>query len=97
MDDPYQVLGVKGSSDAAEIRRRYLILVRQHSPERDPQRFAAIRAAYDALRDPVQRLKKELFRVASRDSLDDAIAEVHQQLSKTRLPVDVLLSLADQS
>ena len=97
MDDPYQVLGLNRSCEAPEIRRRYLTLVRQHSPERDPERFAAIRSAYDELRDPVERLKKDLFPIATRDSLDDAIAEVRQQLRDTRLPVDVLLSLADRT
>ncbi|MFV2067708.1 MAG: DnaJ domain-containing protein, partial [Pirellulales bacterium] len=75
MDDPYQVLGLDRSCEAAEIRSRYLTLVRQHPPERDPERFAAIRSAYDELRDPIERLKKDLFRIATRDSLDDAIAE----------------------
>ncbi|MFV2069314.1 MAG: J domain-containing protein, partial [Pirellulales bacterium] len=97
MDDPYQVLGLNRSCEASEIRRRYLTLVRQHPPERDPEQFAAIRSAYDELRDPVERLNKDLFRIATRDSLDDAIAEVRQQLRDTRLPVDVLLSLADRT
>ena len=97
MDDPYQVLGLNRSCEAAEIRRRYLTLVRQHPPERDPERFAAIRSAYDELRDPVERLKKDLFRIATRDSLGDAIAEVRQQLKDTRLPVGVLLALADRT
>ena len=45
MADPYETLGVTRSSSDAEIRRRYLELVRQFPPERDAERFAAIRSA----------------------------------------------------
>ena len=56
MSDPYEVLGLPRQADEAEIRRRYLELVRQFSPDRAPTEFAAIRAAYDAVRDPALRL-----------------------------------------
>ena len=42
MSDPYEVLGLPRFADEAEIRRRYLELVRQFSPDRDPSRFAEI-------------------------------------------------------
>ena len=35
---------------------RYLELVRQFPPDQAPERFAAVHAAYDALRDPARRL-----------------------------------------
>ena len=63
MSDPYEVLGLADDADEAEIRRRYLELVRQSPPDREPERFAAVRAAYDEVRDPVRRLEAQLFRV----------------------------------
>ena len=55
MIDPYEQLGLPPSADETEIRQHYLELVRQFPPDRAPERFAEIRAAYDALRDPVSR------------------------------------------
>ena len=51
MRDPFTVLGVDGDADDAEIRRCYLALVRDHPPDREPERFREIRAAYEALGD----------------------------------------------
>ena len=69
MTDPYRTLGVALHSDEAEIRRRYLELVREFPPERDPQRFAEIRAAYEQLRDPIVRMRTLLFDVDTEDSI----------------------------
>ena len=41
MTDPYAVLGLPADSDDETIRRRYLELVRQFSPEHHPEKFAA--------------------------------------------------------
>jgi curved DNA-binding protein CbpA len=40
MRDPFTVLGVAEDADDAEIRRRYLALVRDFPPDRDPDRFS---------------------------------------------------------
>lgn len=95
MSDPYEVLGLPAQADEAEIRRRYLDLVRQFPPDRAPERFAAIHAAYDAVRDPARRLEAQLFRVASTDSIDALVADLRARLTEARLPLDVLLALAD--
>ena len=51
MRDPFTVLGVDEAADDAEIRRRYLALVRDFPPDRAPERFREYRAAYEALSD----------------------------------------------
>ena len=43
MTDPYTVLGVKPEDDDETIRKRYLVLVRQFTPEHSPERFSAVR------------------------------------------------------
>lgn len=47
--DCYKVLGIAENADEKEIKRAYFRLVRQFSPERDPDRFQEIRAAYGML------------------------------------------------
>jgi curved DNA-binding protein CbpA len=95
MSDPYEVLGLPGHADETEIRQRYLELVRQFPPDRAPERFAAIRAAYEEVRDPGRRLEAQLFETATSDSLDTIAADLRARLTAGRLPLDVLLSLAD--
>ena len=59
--DPYRVLGIERQASEAEIKRAYFQLVRQFPPEREPEKFQEIRAAYEALRDPHNRVTLDLF------------------------------------
>jgi len=59
-DEARALLGVAAEADEAEIRRAYLEKVRQHPPDRDPDRFERIRDAYDRLRDPRLRARHVL-------------------------------------
>jgi curved DNA-binding protein CbpA len=97
MSDPYEVLGLPRSADEAETRRRYLELVRQYPPDRDPSRFAEVRAAYDQLRDPVRRLEGQLCRVDSGETIGAIAADVRSRLRDrlNHLPLDVLLAMAE--
>jgi len=49
-----KVLGVEEGADEKTIRRAYAKLAKQHRPDTDPERFATIRDAYDALLNDVQ-------------------------------------------
>jgi len=62
MRDPFTVLGVDEAADDAEIRARYLALVRRFPPDREPERFQDTRAAYEALSDERKRLEAKLLR-----------------------------------
>ena len=59
--DPYTVLGLSRSADQGDLRATYFALVRQHSPEKDPETFKRIRAAYDKLRTAQRRAETDLF------------------------------------
>ncbi len=96
MSDPYQVLGVSTDMDDAAMRRRYLELVRQFPPEKCPQEFAKIREAYEQLRDPAERLERNLFRASDGGALDDILAELRSKMQSVRIPTETLLSLAER-
>lgn len=69
----YEVLGLKEGADENQIKRAYFKLVRQFSPEKDPERFQQIRQAYENLKEgrkgealalviPDERFAGEMFR-----------------------------------
>jgi len=96
MSDPYEVLGLTSDAGETEIRQRYLELVRAFPPERAPERFAAIHAAYEALRDPAERLNTQLFAIEIKnDSFEALGADLRRRLRDLRIPVATLLRLAD--
>jgi curved DNA-binding protein CbpA len=49
--NPYEVLGIKPDASDAEVRGAYFSQVQKHPPERDPEGFKTVRAAYEMLRD----------------------------------------------
>jgi curved DNA-binding protein CbpA len=97
MSDPYEVLGLPRSADEGETRRRYLELVRQYPPDRDPSKFAEVRAAYEQLRDPVRRLEAQILQVDSGETLGAITVDVRSRLRDrvNHLPLDVLLAMAE--
>ena len=80
MSDPYSVLGLPDGEDLADerVRARYLELIRDFPPEQHPARFAAIRAAYEKVRDLPARAKHRLFDRGGDDTLE-AIIEVAER------------------
>ena len=92
MADPYKVLGLPADCDDEGIRRRYLELVRQFSPEHHPEKFAAIRAAYESLRDVTTRLRHRLFEAGKRDTIEAILEEVECRSPRRRLSLATLLS-----
>ncbi len=51
MNTYYEVLGLSQGASQSEIKKAYFSLVRQHSPEKDPEKFREIREAYEHLKD----------------------------------------------
>jgi curved DNA-binding protein CbpA len=93
--DPFDVLGVPKNADEAEIRARYLELVKRFPPERDPDKFREVRAAFEAAKDPLliaQRLLEPPSDEAPRWS--DAIEE--QKRIPPALTPTLLLSLGNR-
>jgi curved DNA-binding protein CbpA len=51
----YETLGVPKTAEGAEIKRAYFGLVREYQPDRFPEEFKRIRAAYETLMDGEKR------------------------------------------
>lgn len=75
------------------IRQRYLTLVKQHPPERDPERFHKITEAYEAIKDRRSRIQSRLFdtlrNVDTKNALDDLIATA--KYTKKRVGLNLLV------
>lgn len=94
IEDPWQVLGLSMEADDGEIRRRYLELVKKHTPERDPEGFQRVNLAYEQLKDRYQRWTARLLDRPGKSMLEAAEREVEQRLRKAGFPADVLSKAA---
>ncbi len=59
--DPYEVLVIPRTASAAAVKQAYFALVRAHPPEREPETFKQVRAAYERLRDPATRFETDML------------------------------------
>src|SRR5262249_61973790 len=90
VNDPSSVLEVPTDADDDAIRRKYLELVRRFPPEQNPERFAAIRAAYEALKDVNTRVRHRLFERGRRETIDTLIEEVGGRSARRLLHMKAL-------
>ncbi|MEZ6139435.1 MAG: J domain-containing protein [Zavarzinella sp.] len=93
MKNPFAVLGMEVTTDTALIRKRYLELVRAHSPERDPERFSEISEAYNRVRDLDQCLDWILFENDEKLTLEDFLETVSCPTIRNRLSINQIQSL----
>lgn len=61
MRDPYLLLGLNDDADDAAVERAYRRAIKDCPPERDAERFQALRTAYETLRTRRARLAHRLF------------------------------------
>ena len=97
MTDPFEILGLPADSDDDAIRRRYLELVKQYSPEHQPEKFAGIRQAYESLKDMDTRLRYRLFEEGKHENIESLIEEMQCRTARRRLSLSTLLAAAQKS
>jgi curved DNA-binding protein CbpA len=94
MPDPYTVLGVPPDADDDAIRRRYLELARTFTPEQHPEKFAAVRAAYDQVKTLDARAAYRLFEAGREDTIDALIEEAACRTPRPRVSLTALTAAA---
>jgi DnaJ-class molecular chaperone len=94
MPDPYTVLGIPADAADEAIRKRYLELARQFPPEQHPERFAAVRAAYEKVKDLDSRVRYRLFEVGREDTIEAIIEEAACRVPRKRVGLQALVTAA---
>jgi hypothetical protein len=93
--DPHAVFSISREATVEEIRARYLELVRENPPERDPVKFRAIHQAYQMLCDPLVLARAVVRGQVSSMSLTEICEKA--QKNKPRLSRTLLLALGNQT
>lgn len=98
MISPYQILGVARTATDDEIHQAYLARLREFPPERDAERFQAIRRAYEQVRTRRLRLQRELFdtELPGMDELLEVAlkGEVRQRANERQIELSIKASAA---
>ncbi len=97
MANPYTVLGLPPDADDAAVRARYLHLTREFPPEQHPETSAAVRAAYDKLKDLDARAEHRLFGGADDETIDALIDEARRIAPARRITLNELFRVAGVS
>ncbi len=92
MSDPYAVLGVPPDAADGAIREAYLALARQFTPESAPEKFAAVRAAYEAIRTLDKRARHRLFDAGKDETVDAILEDAACRTPRRRPSLDALLA-----
>jgi len=93
----YHTLGLSPDCTEADLRKRYLELVRRYPPESHPDKFSRIHDAYQFLKNPLESIHEMLFSFSSsEDSIDRIITDVIDIVHSERLPTPLLLQMGEQ-
>ncbi len=96
MPDPYKVLNVTPEDDDETVRQAYLAAARQFPPDRCPEEFARVSAAYEKIKTEDRRLALFLFDPARGETLDELLTEERCRTSMKRVGLSSLLSLLNE-
>ena len=94
--DPFTVLGVAPDAGEAEVRARYLELVKQFPPDREPEKFREIRAAFEAAQDPLS-IARRLIEPPGDEVPEWSSVLESQKRNPPRLTPAFLLSLGNRA
>lgn len=99
MRNPYKILNVAENADDEEIRKAWLVMVRKHAPETDPEKFKLISTAYEQIRTRRDRIQHLLFSKDTYvDTPLDALTSEMTDVSRRNVPEpDALKKLFSRS
>lgn len=85
MKTPYEILNVSPDADDATVKQAYLASIKDNPPDKAPEQFQIINAAYEQIKTLEKRLKFELFNLptANFDSLLDSAMNTGSQTDLT--------------
>ncbi|MDR2762049.1 MAG: J domain-containing protein [Planctomycetaceae bacterium] len=93
LDVYYYTLGVNPGCSESEIRNRYLELVREFPPEKNPDKFAKVHEAYENLKNPIGLMQGILSDLQTSDSIEQIINVLVDELRQERLPTEMILNM----
>ncbi len=91
--NPYDVLELPGGANLEEARAAYLRLVKENPPDRCPERFREVHAAWTSLADPLVQAAQLIPSCKTPPVLSEWIAAAEKV--KPPLPTEFLLSLGN--
>ncbi len=81
MRKDYEILGIEMDADKKEIKKAYFKLIREYTPEKDPERFQEIRAAYERLMEEAEHPEKKIqLEFPADDKFAESMFDQIQQL-----------------
>lgn len=82
MKDPFAVLEVAETATDLEIKKAYLAKVREYPPDRAPERFKDVRAAFETLQTQRDRMRYRLFHAKPPDVRDLLVPLLEEAVSQ---------------
>jgi DnaJ-class molecular chaperone len=86
--DPYETLGVSPQADDSTIRKAYLGLVRQFSPDAAPEAFKRISKAYEQIKTEKLRIEHYLFNTDVSGNTPFQVFLQHERHCRKRRPLE---------
>lgn len=77
----YKILGLEPGASQPEIKKAYFKLIRQHSPESDPEQFQKIREAYERLKNAENEPEEPVFLPFAEPWAEKALEQIEQYRS----------------
>jgi hypothetical protein len=94
----YLTMELSLTASDKEIRKRYLELIRRHTPEKDPETFQKISAAYEHIRDEPSRIRTLLFEPMKIKDTETAILDLidSAKLRRQRVGLKTLFTACEK-
>jgi curved DNA-binding protein CbpA len=95
MSSPFTVLGVSLSDDDEAIRKRYIELIREFSPEAAPEKFAAIREAFETIGTVHKRANFLIDPGKQGETMDELLEDYERTMPRKRNTLDELIQATE--